>query len=264
MHESVSENQKGNMIQCASCGAQFDEMLPECPYCGNASIKGAQAEYMEKLEAVRSDMAALGQAPMEETKKELKKQGRFTISVLIIIAAVVGLLFAVSFMYYNEDRDRRKDYEWQLKNYPVLNELYEQGEYEELLVLYEKACEEDAPIYDWEHWEFCSVLHGFLHVESILELEKSGAELTHWDYEDLLYFGFRAKWMEQNSSMPEEELQKLEPYVQMVLTDWENRWDFTEEELAAFEKELQENYGSISFKSCEKYIAGWLERRTKQ
>lgn len=72
---------KNGEIACKFCGAHFDEMLPKCPYCESTNIKGAQAQYMERLEDVRSDMEGLAQIPVQETKKEIKKQTKF---ILII------------------------------------------------------------------------------------------------------------------------------------------------------------------------------------
>ena len=40
-------------IICNSCGAEFEDTLPKCPYCGSLNYKGAEAEYLGKLEGMR-------------------------------------------------------------------------------------------------------------------------------------------------------------------------------------------------------------------
>ena len=40
MSETQKMSPKGAIIECASCGAHFDEMMPKCPYCGSMSIYG--------------------------------------------------------------------------------------------------------------------------------------------------------------------------------------------------------------------------------
>ena len=66
----------GKRIICSSCGAEFDNDMAKCPYCGTMNYEGAEKEYLEKLEDVREDLDDLNEVPLEETKKEFKKQGR--------------------------------------------------------------------------------------------------------------------------------------------------------------------------------------------
>lgn len=260
----MNDSTKVTTIECKSCGAHFDEMLSKCPYCGAASVKGAEAEYMDKLEDVRSDMEDLGEIPEEETKKEFKKQGKFVVKLLSSMAAVIAFILIASYFLTKEDTsNRQSDYAWQQENIPILDELYEQEKYDELLTLYNKATEEEAPIYTWEHSEFCSTLQDFLYVNEILIREKSGEPMTEWDYQDLLYYGFQAKLLENNSFMTQEDKQKLTPYTQIILEDFETRWDFTEEERIAFEEEADKGYGFISYQSCKEYIEKWMKRSTK-
>ena len=71
-------------IICSSCGAEFEDTLPKCPYCGSLNYKGAEAEYLGKLESMRQDMQQLEQVPEKELKKKLKKKQKFVIKLLII------------------------------------------------------------------------------------------------------------------------------------------------------------------------------------
>lgn len=252
--------------ECPSCGASFDEMLAACPYCGSMNVKGAQAEYMNKLENIREDMEDLKAVPIEETKKELKKQTRFVLIVLGIIAGLLLLLVAWEwfFIYREEDRDRQADYIWQQKTFPVLNELYEQEKYEEMMEICYQAYEEDRPISAWEHLEFCSAMELFLDIEETWARELAGETLTNWDYYDLLYAGLRVENYEKSTTFSAQEKEKLAPYVEKIRADFKGRWDFTEEDLALFEKEAEENYGYISYETIEEYVDEWMERNNKQ
>lgn len=247
-------------IICQFCGAEFDEMLPKCPYCDSTNIKGAEAEYMDKLEDVRSDMEDLAQVPMQETKKELKKQTKLILIVVIAIVALLLVLVAVELAYdkiYFGERDKQADYVWQQENYPILDELYEQENYDELYELYYQAVVEDKPIYNWEHYEFCAAISNFMDVEEIWAREKAGESLSDWEYVTLLYMGFRIKNYEESTSYTQQEKEKLAPYIERVRADFEVRWSFTEEELAAFEKEAEDNNSWVSYEYCEKYIEKW-------
>ena len=78
-------------VICDSCGAEFSNDEPKCPYCGTMNYDGAEKEYFEKLENVRSDMEDLKTVSAEETKKEFKKQGSF-IKKVLVVALIIGLL----------------------------------------------------------------------------------------------------------------------------------------------------------------------------
>ncbi len=132
--EEKRRKSQGREVACRFCGAHFDEMLPKCPYCDSTNIKGAEAQYMDRLEDVRSDMADLSQVPARETRKEFKKQTKF---ILIVVGIIVGgllLLAGVEVIFGKpfEERDKQADYVWQQENFPTFDELYEQERYEEL------------------------------------------------------------------------------------------------------------------------------------
>lgn len=263
--ETTNMSPRGKIIECGSCGAHFDEMLPKCPYCGTASIKGAEAEYMDKLEDVRSDMEDLSAVPAEETKKELKKQTKFVLIVVGIILGMLLLLFSIEvFFSYREDkRDRQADYIWQQENFPIFDELYEQGRYDEVVELYYDAWMEEKPISGWEHYEFCSAMLNFKEVEDVWAKEREGRELTHWDYEDLLYVGFRVENYLDSTAYSQEEKELMAPYIEKIRADFETRWDFTEKEQAMFEKEMADNYGYVSYDVIEDYVEDWMKRSGK-
>lgn len=265
MSEIKNMSPKGKVVECSSCGAQFDEMLPKCPYCASMSIKGAQAEYMEKLEDVRESMEDLAAVPMQETKKEFKKQTKF---VLIVVGVILGLLLCfvlveLIFGYRSEKRDRQADYAWQQENFPILNELYEQENYEEMVEIYVNAYKENKPVGAWEHYEFGAAMEMFLDIEDTWAREQAGEELTKWDYHDLLYMGFRVDNYEESSAYTTEEKERMAPYIERVRADFETRWQFSEEELEEFEKEAEKNYGYISYDVVPDYIEDWMERNGK-
>ena len=74
MDIAKGKNQMGKIVVCGSCSASFEEDLGKCPYCGSTNIKGAEREYMGKLEDVRKDMGELNNVPLEELQAAVKKQ----------------------------------------------------------------------------------------------------------------------------------------------------------------------------------------------
>lgn len=265
MSEGAANASKVNLMECKSCGAHFDEMLPACPYCGTMSIKGAQAQYMEKLEDIREDMQDLNAVPMEETKKAMKKQTKF---VLIIIGVILGLflllvLVELIFGYKPPKRDAQADFIWQQENYPILDELYEQGKEQELLDKYYEALEEDAPIYSWEHYEYVSALSLLADFNYILKMEAEGEPLSEYDYTSLLYAGFRVETYEKSTAYSQEELERLQPYIERVREDFNTRWNLTEEEKEFFEEAAEKNYGVVPYKTIEEFVEDWMKEEGK-
>ena len=140
-------------IVCSSCGAEFDDTLPKCPYCGSLNYKGAEAEYLGKLEGMRQDMQQLEQVPERELKEKLKKKRKFVVKIFIV-AAVLAAVFAVIMFFrgrYIEQRDAKADYQWQKENFPILDRLYQERDLEALMDFYEQAVEENRTIDRWEH-----------------------------------------------------------------------------------------------------------------
>lgn len=139
---------------CSSCGAEIDDNLPKCPYCDTMIPKGAEAEYMEKLYDIQEDMEELKEVPFETLKEEARHQGK-RMGKIVVITLVIAAIFAVIFFWQEKryERDNTEDYIWGQKNFPIMSELYENGDYEQLMELYEKALMEERPVWNWEYDE---------------------------------------------------------------------------------------------------------------
>ena len=143
---------------CGFCGAEFDDNLVKCPYCDSTNVKGAEAVYMEQLEDVREELDNLTDVPMNEIKKAAKKQLKFVGIVLGVLLVLV--LAASGFAYwleYQYKRDEKADFLWKEANFPMMQELYDEEKYDELIVFIEQATEDDKPVWDWKHWEFINL-----------------------------------------------------------------------------------------------------------
>lgn len=265
MDDMENNASKVKLIECKSCGAHFDEMLPACPYCGTMSIKGAEAQYMDKLEDIREDMEDLTNIPVVETKKAIKKQTKFVLIIIGVLLGVFAFFVAIEliFGYKEPQRDRQADFAWQQENFPMFDELYEQQKDGELLDKYYEALAEEAPIYAWEHYEYVSALALLADFNYILDIEAKGESLNKYDYQSLLYAGFRVETYEKSTAYTEEELERLQPYIERVREDFRTRWKFTDEELDYFEEQAENNYGLVPYDVIEDYIKDWMKEEGK-
>ena len=243
-------------IICSSCGAEFDDSLPKCPYCGSLNYKGAEAEYLGKLEGMRQDMQQLEQVPEQELKEKLKKKQKFVVKILIIIAAVAAVFAVIMYrVRYVAPRDAQADYLWEKENFPVLDRLYEARDYEGLADFYEQAIVEDRLIDRWEHSGIFTRLMSCRNAREYLALEQSGETLLEYQEVQLLDDYWILRGLDYGGLvLSEEDKEYIRPYVEATLNSMADRYTFTAEEEKKFEDSLRNNYGYPSYEDCEEYI----------
>uniref|UniRef100_UPI0040560CE8 hypothetical protein n=1 Tax=Acetatifactor sp. TaxID=1872090 RepID=UPI0040560CE8 len=248
-----------NKIICNFCAGEFDEMEPKCPYCGSMNYKGAEAEYFDKLENVRGNMEGLEQVPGEETKKEFRKQGKFLKKVFlilfVIIAIFAGLYFWSEARY---QRDDKKDFLWRQEHYPIFDDLYEAGDYDEILRLMTEDYEGE-PVWEWEHAEFIELYDSALKMKDILREEQNAGKLSK------IACGLLLSYEWDMMSIPfcdleEQECEFLAEYEEIARDDLETRWNMSEEDYNMFYQQLVD-YGWVSYLDCEDYVDQWYSKQ---
>ena len=126
------------MIKCPNCGADIDETLSKCPYCGYINIEGAEDQYMDKLEDMRSKLDVVDDEARDEYKKGLFKPLKVIIivSVIVFVIFCVGLLLSARIDKINKDssthtgEDTLAEMKWEKEHYALYDELLESGEYD--------------------------------------------------------------------------------------------------------------------------------------
>lgn len=248
------------LISCKSCGAKFEQDLPKCPYCGTLNYKGAEKEYLNKLESIKEDLEDLQEVPEHEIKKEIKKQGGFVGKVLLIVSILmVGLFLFFYWQRRDWTRDRKADYLWMQENYPSMDELYEKKQYEQLMSFFLDAIEEEKPIWDWEHADFCNIYLDIMEGYEILDMELAGQQLSKGDYGFLFYCGWIVKGIAFRDNIKEEEAERLSTYGVRMLSDFESRWNMNQEDYHMFLEQIEKNQGIVNYDDCAKYIQNWYE-----
>ena len=247
-------------IVCSYCGAEFDDTLPKCPYCGSLNYKGAEAEYLGKLEGMRQDMQQLEQVPLQELRERLKARRRFVLKIFSILAVLAVLVIvAIYALNYTKPRDKQADYLWEKENFPVMDQMYAEQDFTGLVELYLQALEDDKPVMDWEHYEILSILIECDNAEQYLATEDAGKSLQEYEEVSLLFSYWRMKGMDDSIILPEKDREYVRPYVESILARLEGRYTFTPEEEKTFEDYLEEHYGYPDYDYCKEYIAEHFE-----
>lgn len=150
-------------IECTSCGAVFNIHMPSCPFCGSVNELGSEEQYLHYLETIRKNLDEAGNIPEQAYMKEAKSGLKKAAIVMAILLAIVVLLFlggvviTVVLNNYFANQDL-KQAQWEQENYPLLDEMYEAGDYDGLVEfwhgLIDKNGHMDYSIWSWEHYEF--------------------------------------------------------------------------------------------------------------
>lgn len=249
------------LVVCNSCGAQFSNEEPKCPYCGTMNYDGAEKEYFEKLEDIREGVEELNTVPVQETKAELKKQGKLIKKVVIVVLVLAAVLGGIIFLQEKSyDRDEKADFLWREENYPKMNAMYEEEQYEELVAFYRQAEEEDKPVYMWEHAEF---VRAYDHVQCYYEYEEFldtvvDDEIEVWRYGLYLWTQWKVYGYQFSGDLTEEEKLYFAEDFAAAEQSLKNDWDYDEETYQEFLKKASTPYGStVSFDDCDAYIEKW-------
>ena len=254
----------GKSVVCGSCGASFEEDLGKCPYCGSTNIKGAEREYMGKLEDVRKDMGELENTPLEELQAVVKRQGRFLTKFLIVVLVIAAAALIIFALTRGEKKDYKEQYLWQQEYFPRLSQLYDNGEYDAMLELAAHALADDpsATLWDWEHYPFYNAYFYASNFEFLLrEREKGG--LSESGYSSLFFEEWVLVCLEEfeQEKYTKNELEVLAPYIELARKALASDWGMSDREYQEFLRLAEENHYIIPYNLCEKFVKQWLKEQ---
>ncbi len=248
------------MISCPSCGAQFEDTLAKCPYCGTMYYPAAEKEYMDQMEDLREDVGELKELPKEEAKQHLKKRAGFIRTVLIliaVIAAVIGGLYLRN--ERKEAKETEEEYRWIREHAPELDSLYESGQYDEMTEQYSSYRNEGKPVWLWGHSEFAYRLSVIRETEELLREVESGHNgkdlLAPLLYDEVSLLDFEREHPYLSEKEYRYVLEQAVPYLE----DMRTRFRLDDEKMEEISKISKENYGAFPYKECEKIVQEFLK-----
>ncbi len=179
---------------CEKCGAEFDDMLPECPYCGFISYPGAEEKYLGDLEELHDDLKDVVQIPKEEYKKELSKTTKKILlgaGIALTVIALVGLIYGATQLirawYFRSSYNIKDEIIWEQKNFPIIDEMYANGQYDEILAFEEHAGEgTHHSLQNWEHVAFIRTYQKYKEELKLVGYLDSGSPLYKYEWQYLV------------------------------------------------------------------------------
>ena len=260
------------MTKCLNCGASFSNDAPKCPYCGQIYIAGAQKEYMDNLQDMKNEMSEVSELSEniyhEEVKKNIRKIRFFIILFLglfllgVIIYAGINKMFS----YVESEEDFKARILWERENFPILDDLYLEEKYSEILKFMEKAFSEEGYLCEqWEHYDFITYYEDYNICLEILAVCKNGNEITGYEAGELLYRGLSVMNFDAEKesyvieAFTESEKIKLQQWKQNLENIFFDELKFTHEEMDIIQKEVYKD-GYLSYEACKSYRKTILEK----
>lgn len=114
-------------MKCNKCGANYDSVLVECPFCGEINTTGVEWEKEKNSAKLRLDNTrkmVIHSGPLYVINRVVN-----AILIVLAIAAVLGFITLAIIFFVEEKIDERKQ---KNADYEVALELYQQGEYYKL------------------------------------------------------------------------------------------------------------------------------------
>ena len=259
------------MLHCPNCGAEYEAGLLHCPYCRSVDDYQDETEYLEDLDELKDKLEDLPEDVLREhKKKETVQTAQDMKRILTVVGAVaLALLMFIGVMTFfdkvvegNSDRKlnerSKEEYLWKQENFPKLDELYRNKDYEGLLEFADSH--DNAGLYDWDHYAFLDGLRILKYIPDdikfVEELEQQNKKGTDSYMEslayllrnelELLYFDHR--------QVPAEDAEIIREMSVEYLRDLETRFALTDEELAEFERKAAHDMGSFYIQECKDFL----------
>ncbi len=192
------------MIICPNCGAEIENDITKCPYCGYINEEGAKKKFDSDLKEIRNDI--------EESKKKPRKalvkgivSGTKIILITIGIILIIALLLFLELLREMQDKPKELFLSSEEKAYASaykevagkeLTEAYEEGDIVRLAAVFDKAYSVDrVNLWGEDHYEAGRAASNYFKLMQALPLlddgspdKKKAEEITYYCF----YFYYRA------------------------------------------------------------------------
>lgn len=199
---------------------------------------GAEGEYLDKLDSLVTDMGDVQHESKESYHRESKRKIMSTVVVVIVLLVVVS---CASFLIYRivesfqqpayTTEELLSQMAFEEEYFDKLEELYEQGEYDEILAImndYYEHSDSDNNFAWWSHFDFMFYYGEYVDFLEIKHSYEQEGALTEENVVNLLYLYYGTIFM---SDMTEEEIALVEQYQLEQYVFLQDEVGFSKEEI---------------------------------
>lgn len=254
---------------CKNCGAIISIEDHKCPYCGGFNYVGAKKKYFKDLGSIKDNLEDLENIPRESYKKEASAQIRRIVKTLIISGLILAVIYGGISLYlkwednrYSFNKANTKDQLlWDRENFPMLDEWYENGEYDKLVEYsFKLYVEETVYTYtNWKHQRFLWFYEDYCSAMKARERMVNNENYSLYDITSAIYGGLNICYNLEKADLDKDEIERLEPYkadMEALLFD---TLKFTKEEaLQLYDDSI--GYSYIDYEKIEEYASHVIKR----
>lgn len=255
-YEVYMESNK--MKKCPNCGADIDIHIDKCPYCGYINEQGAEEQYLGNLEKIKDTLDVLDDEIESSYWKEVLKAALLALKTVLIsgVIVIIAVVFVLNFGDKNgywgfsgRYEQEKEQLVWELGIYPQLDELFEQGKYDEIEAIIYSEENSGKSFYNWHHDQFMRAYHYCQGVTVELQELLDNGGMNKWDgglyTYDALYIYYR-QYTLGFDALTGDDLAYMEERRDEVVDIIHNRMGFTDEYLESIRDDLM-NYSVLSF-----------------
>ena len=254
---------------CNNCGAQISYKDAKCPYCGAMNYVGAELKYFKDLNKIKNNLKDLEQVPTQIYKEEMTAQLKkilkiFVAGLSILILIVVGIKLYDKWKERSDNAyfaDTKEQLLWDKENFPMLNQWYEEEEYEKLLDYLETLFNMKSKFsyINWPHSDFLWIYTDYQSAKMIMEKKEDVEEYSKYERIDSLAGALRITFNLEHEGLDDEELERAKAFIPDMEKILYERFKFTKEEvLQLYEEVTVEGY--VYFDKVEKYVVNTMKQ----
>lgn len=253
------------MTTCKECGADFDEQLPACPFCGALNYAGAEEQYLEHLEEINNDLSHMADSSKQAYRGSLKKSTLIIITTLCCCLMLAAALFAVAGIIFQirsaasepESGEAQKaQILWRNEYTDRLDELYAAGDYDGIVTfLNEHAGDEGFSPYGWEHLDFIEIYDSYAKFKTEAEqLDKNDLNELTWCLYDAASVDYAAA--QDLFVYTEEETALIASWLEETDAFYRETLGLTESEIVQMKSEIasDDDLAIPTSENCRKFL----------
>ena len=252
------------MIKCENCGAEFDIHEECCPYCGYINFTGAEEKYIKGLQDIKSDLAQVDDEAERINAQTAKRNIKLVLIILLIVfILIIGCLLwvkvisSVLFSYkgtYTYESDPKKEAAWMQEHAPDLDALYEAGDIDSLVEIYEEmhASKDIGAFFNWEH-SYLVVQASTL--KTYMDIMDSGQELSDFDIRETMFnalYYYNGDY--KGCDLTKKDMKILEGYAQKYLDTVYNRFNISDDVMEDMKRTCTSEGGYVMPSETGKYV----------
>lgn len=263
------------MMVCRNCGAEIDDKATSCPYCNAMQYDASEAEYMNNLYKMNSQMDNLDDEANKYVFSSVLKSAAI---IIICIAAAVLIGIFWGFMRYRADNnssaERKKIHqsiEWYDNNVSKLDEAYAKADYNTVSELVDGYKGNSSVIQKWNHYSFITLYGSYY--RRVNDIYNKNDMLSEYEFDsgfrrslDLVYFSknIKSDYMGRYYlTCSDDEKKIVDGWVESAYDFLENKAGITQEEIDSFMISLYPD-GYYDYKAGkdyeDKYYKNYQER----